>query len=116
MSNTDYGLLVDYKYCSGCHACEVACKQEHNFPVGKWRIKVYEKGPWKIDDAKDEWDWDNVPIPTALCDLCADRTAEGKKPTCVKHCLSFCMGYGPIDELAKKMAEKGNKVALFKPL
>ena len=36
------GLLIDYEYCTGCHTCEVACKQEHNYPVGKWGIKVNE--------------------------------------------------------------------------
>ena len=61
-------------------------------------------------------DWDNVPVPTALCDLCADRTAEGKKPLCVKSCEAACMYYGPIDELVKKMPELGKKVVLYKPL
>jgi hypothetical protein len=35
---------------------------------------------------------------------------------CVKHCLTFCMEYGPITELAEKMLEKGAKVSLYKPL
>ncbi|MFC1640021.1 4Fe-4S binding protein [Gemmatimonadota bacterium] len=25
MNNPEYGLLIDYEYCTGCHACEVAC-------------------------------------------------------------------------------------------
>ena len=29
-----YGLLIDYEFCVGCHACEIACKQEHNRPRG----------------------------------------------------------------------------------
>lgn len=32
---SDYGMLVDYEYCTGCHACEVACKQEHRIPAGR---------------------------------------------------------------------------------
>jgi len=28
------GLLIEYGYCTGCHACEVACKQEHNYSEG----------------------------------------------------------------------------------
>ena len=29
----------------GCHACEVACKQEHNLKVGPRFIRVIEKSP-----------------------------------------------------------------------
>lgn len=32
---TAYGIMVDYEYCTGCHACEVACKQEYKRPAGK---------------------------------------------------------------------------------
>ena len=36
------GLLVDYAYCTGCHSCEIACKQENQHPPGRWGIKVTE--------------------------------------------------------------------------
>lgn len=98
------GLLIDIEYCSGCHSCEVACKEEHNLPVGKWGIRLMQDGPWEID-AK-HMNWNKVPIPTDLCDLCADRTSEGRMPTCMHHCLAKCIEYGPVDELAAKLAEK----------
>jgi len=112
MAYEDYGLLVDYKYCSGCHACEVACKNHLGVGVGKFGIKLLEKGPYQLE-GKDNWDWDYMPVPTALCDMYADRIDAGKKPTCVHHCLAFCLGYGPIDELAKKMKDLGNRVMIF---
>jgi Fe-S-cluster-containing dehydrogenase component len=31
--------------CCGCHACEVACKQEHNLGVGPRFIRVMERSP-----------------------------------------------------------------------
>lgn len=31
--------------CSGCHACEVACKQEHGLGVGPRVVRVIEKAP-----------------------------------------------------------------------
>ena len=37
-------LMVLQKDCMGCHACEVACKQEHGLDVGPRFIKVIEKG------------------------------------------------------------------------
>ena len=37
----EYALIVDTRDCVGCNACEVACKQEHNLPVGPRWIKVF---------------------------------------------------------------------------
>lgn len=39
-------LLVDEYYCSGCHTCEVACKQEHGLGVGPRLIRVIEEAPY----------------------------------------------------------------------
>jgi Fe-S-cluster-containing dehydrogenase component/formate-dependent nitrite reductase membrane component NrfD len=41
-----YGFLIDQHRCIGCHACTVACKEEHNIPVGVNRtwVKYVEKG------------------------------------------------------------------------
>lgn len=110
----EYGLLIDNKYCTGCHSCEISCRNEHNLPLGQWGIKILELGPWQLEDKK-HWEHRYVPIPTSLCDLCADRTAAGERPACVLHCLASCMEYGPVDELSKKMKESGNKVSLFVP-
>ncbi len=41
-------LVVFQKECMGCHACEVACKQEHGLGVGPRLIKVVEKAPLYI--------------------------------------------------------------------
>lgn len=41
-----YGFVIDQNRCIGCHACTVACKEEHNVPVGVFRtwVKYIEKG------------------------------------------------------------------------
>lgn len=41
-----YGFVIDQNRCIGCHACTVACKQEHNIAVGVNRtwVKYIEKG------------------------------------------------------------------------
>ena len=54
------------------------------------------------------------PARRRLCDLCAERTAKGKQPSCVHHCLAGVMQYGPVEELARELAEKPNQV-LFAP-
>lgn len=104
------GLLIDYEYCTGCHTCEVACKQEHSYPAGKWGIKVTEY----VLETFDKVAIDYIPFPTDLCDLCAKRVKDGEKPACVKHCQAACMDYGTIADLAKKM-EKKAKTVLFAP-
>jgi len=38
-------LLFNENKCSGCHACEVACKQEHNLAVGPRVVRVIESTP-----------------------------------------------------------------------
>ncbi len=38
-------LMFNEPNCSGCHACEVACKQEHGLGVGPRLVKVLEKAP-----------------------------------------------------------------------
>ena len=49
----EYGLYVDYEWCSGCHACELACKQEHDLKTDEWGIRVVERtyrGKEKVAD------------------------------------------------------------------
>jgi Fe-S-cluster-containing dehydrogenase component len=94
-----YGLLIDYEFCTGCHTCEVACKNEHGFPVGQWGIKILQDGPRKMLDGK--WEYDYLPVPTSLCDLCEDRVGQGKLPTCVHHCQPDVMKYGSVEDLSK---------------
>ncbi|UCF94200.1 MAG: 4Fe-4S binding protein [Desulfobacterales bacterium] len=38
-------LVIFKKDCMGCHACEIACKQEHGLGVGPRLIRVSEKSP-----------------------------------------------------------------------
>jgi len=109
---TEYGLLINYEFCTGCHSCEVACQMEHGFSTDRWGIKIAEIGPWQISE--DKWQYDFVPVPTDQCDLCADRTAKGKLPTCVKHCQSLVMSYGTLEELAPHAKGTG-KCVLFVP-
>jgi Fe-S-cluster-containing dehydrogenase component/formate-dependent nitrite reductase membrane component NrfD len=43
-----YGFVIDNRKCIGCHACTVACKSEHDVPVGVNRtwVKQIEKGEY----------------------------------------------------------------------
>ncbi|WP_165054616.1 MULTISPECIES: 4Fe-4S dicluster domain-containing protein [unclassified Adlercreutzia] len=105
------GLLIDYEFCTGCHSCEMACKVEHGFGEGQWGIELKQLGPREISSRK--WEYKFVPVPTELCDLCADRVAEGRWPTCVHHCQAQVMEFGPVEDLVKTMDKE--KMVLFVP-
>ena len=38
--------------------------------------------------------------------MCAKRTAQGKMPSCVQTCQAWCMYYGEVEDLVKKMDGK----------
>lgn len=45
----EYARIVIPEDCTGCFTCEVACKQEHNLPVGPRWTQVLPDGPREID-------------------------------------------------------------------
>jgi len=108
-----YALLIDYQYCTGCHSCEVACKEEHGLGVGKWGIRVFDDGPWQKCDDNDQghnFNWNKIPVPTDLCDGCAERLARNREPVCVHNCLGGCMSFGTVEEMAAELAKKPKQV------
>jgi len=44
----NYGFVIDNRTCIGCHACTVACKSEHDVPIGvnRTHVKYIEKGTY----------------------------------------------------------------------
>ena len=42
----NYGFAIDLRKCIGCHACTIACKAEHEIPIGVNRcwVKTVEQG------------------------------------------------------------------------
>jgi Fe-S-cluster-containing dehydrogenase component len=106
-------LFIEYDYCTGCHACEVACKQEHNYSEGRCGVKVEEVVT--VGKKENDVNVSFMPYTTRFCDLCATRTARGEAPACVKHCQSRCMAYGDVAEMARLM-EKTPKSCIFSPM
>ena len=97
-------LLIDYKYCTGCHACEVACKKELGLAKGEYGIHVLQDGPWQWPDGR--WEYKYIPLSTSLCNMCAPRVAVGKPPTCVHHCPARIIYYGDVPEMAVLLRNK----------
>lgn len=58
----NYGLFINYEFCTGCHSCEVACKKHLNLPKGQFGIHVLQDGPRQMPDGK--WEYTYLPYPT----------------------------------------------------
>lgn len=104
----DKGLFINYEFCTGCHSCEVACKKHLNLENGQFGIHLLQDGPRKTANGK--WEYTFIPYPTHLCNLCADRTSEGRLPTCVHHCQAGVMEFGKYDDLAKLLPDQPHSV------
>lgn len=104
-------LLIDYGFCSGCHSCELACRNELGLGLSDWGIKVIEDGPRKNSDGS--WHWDYLAMPTELCTGCEDRVKLGKDPACVQTCQAKVMYYGTPMEMAARIEELSEKTAMF---
>jgi Fe-S-cluster-containing dehydrogenase component len=100
-----FGLLINYEFCVGCHACEIACKQEHGRPAEEYGIRVQEIEP-EVAGGKLYY----YPFPTDHCKLCGKRIAKGLQPACVTNCWARVMKFGLIPELAAHMQEKPRNV------
>lgn len=79
------GFYLDQTVCTGCKACQIACKDKHDLPVGvTWRRVVeYTGGSWQQSG-------DTI-VPNVFsyytsiaCNHCAD-------PICVKVCPTTAM-------------------------
>ena len=112
-------LVIDLDRCIGCHACEVACKQENGVPLGVYYNKVLSIGPLgKFPDIKQYF------LPS-VCQVCKDapclkvcptgatyRTEDGQilvnKEKCIgcKMCMAACpygaRSYNPEKNVVEK--------------
>ncbi len=70
----NYGFVIDLKRCIGCHACTIACKAEHDIPVGVNRcwVKTVEKGTFP--------DTQRLFLPV-LCNQCEEAPCMNICPT-----------------------------------
>jgi Fe-S-cluster-containing dehydrogenase component/formate-dependent nitrite reductase membrane component NrfD len=67
-----YGFAIDQRTCIGCHACTVACKTEHEVPLGQFRtwVKYVDKGRYPTTTRE---------MAVLRCNHCTDAP-------CVKAC------------------------------
>lgn len=70
----NYGFAIDNRKCIGCHACTVACKSEHDIPVGvnRTHVKYIETG---------EYPRSNREFSVHRCNHCEDAPCTTICPT-----------------------------------
>ena len=64
------GILINYEYYTGCHSCEVACRNELGLGRGEYGIKLTEVGPYKYETeivADTPYEWVYNPTITNDC-------------------------------------------------
>lgn len=69
---TKYAMLIDLRRCTGCRACQIACKSEFNVPLGYFMSSVKELTYGKYPDTKRDF------VPW-LCNHCSN-------PPCIDVC------------------------------
>lgn len=97
-----FGFLVNLDRCTGCMACEVACKVLNNLPVGTTWLKVIRNRPEEVDD-KLVMDFYPAPRSVEKCSECVVK--EGGVPLCAK----VCMGQAIVIDKIDKVMEIGKK-------
>jgi Fe-S-cluster-containing dehydrogenase component/formate-dependent nitrite reductase membrane component NrfD len=69
-----YGFVIDNRKCIGCHACTVACKSEHDVPIGVNRTWVKQVETGEFPDVRRSFH-------VMRCNHCADAPCTEICPT-----------------------------------
>jgi anaerobic dimethyl sulfoxide reductase subunit B (iron-sulfur subunit) len=105
-------LLVNYRWCTGCHSCELACQVKNNLPENQYGIKLNKVGPWEY--APKKWQYSYFPVLTDQCNLCSDRLAKNKLPSCVHHCQANCLQILDVSDAAGIVAQNDKMLLVTK--
>jgi Fe-S-cluster-containing dehydrogenase component len=101
-------LYADIDRCVGCHACEVACRQEFSFPLEETRIRILETEPEKVGERITAY---FIPVVTDKCVLAKTKNME--TPACVSACPTQAITYSDISKITK-LTQKGKMICILK--
>ena len=89
MSGAGYGFLFDQTLCNGCKACQIACKDKHDLPLGvNWRRVVeYTGGSWQRNG--------NTFTPNIFSYYTSISCNHCQDPICVRVCPTTAMSRRP---------------------
>jgi len=75
-----YAFYLDSASCSGCKACQVACKDKHGLEVGRLWRRVYEIGGGNWQRSGDAW------IPNVFAYNLSMSCNHCERPICLEVC------------------------------
>jgi anaerobic dimethyl sulfoxide reductase subunit B (iron-sulfur subunit) len=96
------GFYFDQNYCTGCKACQIACKDKNDLPVGvTWRRVVeYTGGAWTVDANAGTFSPHVFTYYTSVsCNHCDN-------PLCVEVCPTKAMTKDPETGIVSVDADK----------
>jgi len=108
LKKSQYGMLIDYEYCTGCKTCVVACKQEYKHEAGKIGGVEVQEFIHRLPNGKLYLTY--MPFFTEVCVFCTKRVKDGLEPACVKHCMANILTFGEIDDLRKEIPKKRKSI------
>ncbi len=103
-------LTFNKNNCMGCHACEIACKQEHKLGIGPRLVRVIEQSPdfipiychhCEIPPCKEVCSVEAISINEQGIVLINSELCIGCKE-CIKACNYEAMQFDNIQEVAIK--------------
>ncbi len=89
-------LYADIDRCVGCHACEVACRQEHNLPLDETIIRILETEPEKVGE---KITMNFIPVVNDKCVITEAKNTV--TPACASVCPTQALVYSDINTLTK---------------
>lgn len=106
MDNT-IGMLLDLDHCTGCYACQTACREVNEYGYDQQWVQVVRREPYFVDGKLRMY---HLLAPSLdKCQGCYE--AESQVPLCTKVCASDALFVGPIEELLK--LKVGRTTALY---
>lgn len=107
VSDKQLGFFIDSSRCSGCKACQVACKDKNNLEVGRRFRRVYEAKGGSFIPTGQGGVSNNVFAYTLSisCNHCAD-------PVCTKNCPTTAMHKRPATASCALIPTNASAVAI----
>ncbi len=105
--NDSIAILLDLDTCTGCYACQTACREVNQYGYDEQWMQVVRRDPYFVDGKLRMY---HLIAPSLdKCQGC--YYLEEKKPLCTKACASDALFVGPLEEMMQK--KEGRHTALY---
>lgn len=96
------GLLLDLDHCTGCYACQTACREVNGYDYDEQWMQVVRRDPYFVDGKLRMY---HLLAPSLdKCQTC--YVSENRTPLCTKVCASDALFVGPLEELMQIKRER----------